>query len=86
MKRIELTPKGRQWAEQMTSELVPRVALQGYDQGWPDAHVITAITICNQGGDTWIERHSHELDDILRGKHGTAEDFVERLDKEANAC
>lgn len=47
-----LTDEGRAWAEAHAHEsIVARVALAGYDSGWPSEYVDTATKVANAGGD-----------------------------------
>lgn len=49
--RTELTEAGRAFAEAHKSEIVPNVALQGYEgSDWPEFHVTCAIQACNGMG------------------------------------
>ena len=51
MEVVTLTEFGRLWAEaNQEFSVVARVALQGYDSGWPTAHVESAIATCNRQG------------------------------------
>jgi len=52
MTRATLTAEAIAWIAQHTDSLVARVALMGYDQGWPTAHVTTAIHACNKAAAT----------------------------------
>jgi len=49
----ELTEFGRLWAEAMAKDFyspVARLALIGYESGWPDNFVHVAIAECNRKG------------------------------------
>jgi hypothetical protein len=51
-KRPALTDAGRVWAEHASADAIPSmvavVALTGDDNGWPQAHVDTAIEMSNR--------------------------------------
>ena len=52
--RTELTEDGRKFAEYYSNDIVPNVALQGYNSTWPETHVTAAIQACNEMGKAGI--------------------------------
>lgn len=84
--RIELTDAGRRFAENHKSDIVPNVALQGYDSSWPELHVTCAIQACNEMGKGERKTRESDLLQFSPDSDGSCDGYREGRKANCNHC